>query len=95
MGACATKPKVKADDMATIPAPEPVDHDMVKNTEEVKVVEEERNVDQNDEKKKEDNEKVVVEEEKPPSLASLLVEVYTLNRFNRLEYLRLQYDLLK
>lgn len=76
MGACATKPKVKADDLAAIPAPEPIDHDIVKNNEEVKFVEEEKKSDQTDEKKKENNEKVVVKEKKPPSLASLLVEVY-------------------
>ena len=78
MGACATKPKVKTDDLAAIPAPEPIDHDIVKNNEEIKVVEEEKKVDQTDEKKKEDNEKVIVEKEKSPSLASLLVEVYSL-----------------
>ncbi|KAG7022371.1 hypothetical protein SDJN02_16102, partial [Cucurbita argyrosperma subsp. argyrosperma] len=69
MGACATKPKAKVD-TAVIPAPEPVD-DMVKNTEEVKVVEDEKRVDDViDEKKKDDTEKVVVEEAKPPSLDS-------------------------
>ncbi|XP_022970143.1 uncharacterized protein LOC111469128 [Cucurbita maxima] len=67
MGACATKPKAKVD-TAVIPAPEPVD-DMVKNTEEVKVVEDEKRVDGVIDEK-DDTENVVVEEAKPPSLDS-------------------------
>lgn len=80
MGACATKPKVKEDEPyipAPEPKPEPTLEIMMKSTEEVKVVQEDKKVDGTNQKiKKEDTKKIVVEEEKAHSLSSLLVEVY-------------------